>query len=201
VSEAVEEKPVETPSAVDVEGDHVALPEGKRFDGKLGCAITLVAGIACVGAAWAIMRVRSAAQLDAGAELAELVRQAESADGAESLRDAGCDHAAVIPMDALRNIAQHLENNRAANEKREATPIDFGTSRIAVVCGTAKPGAIDCAKVSTTFAGAIKNVVLPFIAIVETEKGPLCTAEYSGDPDALSDKKTFAIPPLFYTPE
>lgn len=185
-------------SAVDVEGAPVALPEGKRFDGKLGCLVTLVVGVACVVAAWGIMRVRSAANLDAAAEFAEVVRRAENADGADALRDAGCEQAAVVPMDALRGIAQRLEDDRAAKEKRTPNIIRLGTERVGVVCGSTKPlESLDCAKVGEVFAGAIKNVVLPFVVIVEQRGVAVCTQEYTGDPAAMKDKEPLDLPPLF----
>jgi len=192
------------PTAIDVEGEPVAKPEGKRFDGKLGCLITLIVGIACVALAWAIMRFRTSANLDAAAELAQVVMQAENADGTEAMRDAGCEHAAALPTDALRGIAQRLEDDRAAKEKREAKQINLGTTdRVAIVCGHDEPAkaGMTCAKAAQAFAASIKNVVLPIIVIVEAHGVASCTQEYTGDPEAMKDLEALAIPSLFSVPE
>lgn len=191
------------PTAIDVEGDAVAQPPGRRFDGRMGCLVTLVIGIACVAAAWAIMRFRSRAQLDAATEFAEIVRLAENADGAEAVRDAGCDQAAVLPMDTLRGIAQRLEDDRASKEKREPRPIALGADRVGVVCGAPSPrdAELTCAKVGVAFAGAIKNVVLPFVVVVEERGKTVCTQEYTGDPATTKDRPPLEIPPLFGIPE
>lgn len=191
-------------TAIDVEGDAVAMPEGKRFDGKLGCLVTLIVGVACVVLAWGIMRIRTAANLDAASELAEVVRRAESADGTEAMRDAGCEQAAALPTDALRGIAQRLEDHRAAKEKREPKQIDLGTTdRVAIVCGHDKPveAGMTCAKAAEAFASSIKNVVLPFIVVVEARGVASCTQEFAGDPSAMKDMQALAIPPLFSVPE
>lgn len=200
---AEETAPADKPTAIDVEGEAVTQPDGKRFDGRMGCLVTLVVGIACVALAWGIMRLRSRAQLDASAEFAEIVRLAENADGAEAVRDAGCDQAAVLPMDALRGIAQRLEDDRAAREKREPKPIALGADRVSVVCGAPSPrdAALTCGKVGAAFAGAIKNVVLPFVVVVEEKGKTVCTQEYAGDPTAMKDRDPLEIPPLFGIPE
>lgn len=184
--------------AVDVEGDAVAYPDGKRLDGKLGCLVTLVVGIACVAGAWVIMRVRSATQLDAAGQFASVIQQAENADGADALRDAGCDQAAVLPLEALRGIAQYLEDDRAAKEKREPKQIEVGAERMAVVCESSVLG---CAKAGEVFATSIKNVALPFVVVVEWKGKPTCTESYAGDPNATTPREALAIPPIFSAPE
>jgi hypothetical protein len=183
---------------VDVEGEVVARPEGKRIDGRMGCLVTLIVGVACVALAWGIMRFRSRAQLDASAEFAEIVRLAENADGTDALRDAGCDQAAVLPMDALRGIAQRLEDDRAAKEKRTPKSISLGTDRVGIICGAPHPRdpSLTCEKAGLAFAGAVKNVMLPFVVIVEEQGAAVCTQEYAG-PESMKDREPLEIPPLF----
>ena len=180
-----------------------ALPEGKRIDGRLGCAGIFVIGLLSMAAAWYIMKRKSAMQLDATVELAQLVQAAESADGTSALRTLGCKHAAVVPMEALGNIAQRLENARAEKEKREPTAIFLGTDRAAIVCATPNPAgaqpvaSIACKDVAVTFSGAVKNAALPFVVVVEKGDTVACTEEFSGDAEKMKPLEPLAIPPLF----
>jgi hypothetical protein len=177
-----------------------ALPEGKRIDGRLGCAAIFLLGLLSMVAAWYIMKRKSAMQLDATTELAQLARAAESADGTSALRALGCKHAAVVPMEALGNIAQRLENARAEKEKRDPDAIFLGTDRAAIVCAeSSAAGAppIACKDVAVAFSGAVKNAALPFVVVVEKGDTVACTEEFSGDAEKMKQIDALAIPPLF----
>jgi len=177
-----------------------ALPEGKRIDGRLGCAAIFVIGLLSMAAAWYIMKRKSAMQLDATTELAQLATAAESADGTPALRALGCNHAAVVPMEALGNIAQRLENARAEKEKREPKAIFLGTDRAAIICATssaARAQPIACKDVAVTFSGAVKNAALPFVVVVQKGDTVACTEEFAGDPEKMKPLEPLAIPPLF----
>jgi hypothetical protein len=182
------------------ESEPVALPEGKRVDGRVGCAVIFGIGLLSIGAAWYIMKRKAAMQLDATAELAQLVAAAESAEGTPALRSLGCSHAAVIPMETLGNIAQRLEDVRAQKEKREPEAIFLGTERAAIVCATGNTNAgapITCRDVALAFSGVVKNAALPFVVVVENGDKTACTEEFGGDADKMKPLDPLAIPPLF----
>jgi hypothetical protein len=182
--------------------DGESLPEAPpatgRIDGKLGCAIVFAIGLASMFGAFYIMRRKAATQLDAAAELAELVKAAEQAEGTGALRGLGCSRAAILPMESVGSVAQRLENARAEKEKREPKMVDVGTDRAAVVCAASGASAVPtCKDVAVAFAGAVKNAALPFVVVVEVGEKPSCTEEYGGDPEKMKPASTLDLPPIF----
>jgi hypothetical protein len=172
-------------------------PAGPRVDGKLGCLLTFLVGAATMALALVLLWRKAATQLDATTELAQIVSVAEQAEGTPALVAAGCERAAVFPIDSLQHIVQRLENARAKKENREPKDVRIGAYRSAVVCASSKKDGPSCKDVALAFRGGVKNAAVPFVTVVESHGGPTCIEAFDGDPDRMKAVTDVSVPAIF----
>lgn len=175
------------------------VPGGLRGSGRLGCLLTLVAGLVCVGIAYLILEHKAAGRLPALRELDQMRQEASSLPGVEKLREAGCAQAGVLDVPRARRLTQSLEDALAAKQRRYPQPVDLGTTRAVAVLCAARPDQDkipSCEQVERVYRQAMVPTQ-PFAVAVMINGDLHCGKDAYIDGKASTDAPQLRLPPLF----
>jgi hypothetical protein len=187
-----------SPPAVDDDVDDA--PPHRGIEGrKGGCLIaffgSMLLGGASIGLSWFILQARNTSVLAATSELADIMKHARTAKGADELRALGCDDAGVFELPALTTIAERLEEGRAKKEKRAPRKIDLGSDKSVVLCSMKRQASPTCEAVGKGYAEAAHPVAAFTVAITNLN-GDVCAENYAPDGARLGLAKSPNLPPL-----
>lgn len=164
-------------------------PGPPKKKGMSGCLLAVLIFSACavlgIGAIGFIIWREAGAMLGSMKDLAALMLEAQSAEGAAEVRDLGCTQALVIDTEKLEGILVDLEAEIAKKENRKPKPPDLAKDGSHLVqCQVQSGTGPTCDEVAKTFAKAArpKN---KFLVNVQSggsgSSGTSCSMSYEKD--------------------
>lgn len=182
-------------------------PEGvpqRRVSGPRSCALILVIGgvlgLGSIGLSKFLFDRRNASVLAAGQALGTQLDRAEAAPGAGAVRALGCDAAGALSPQALRELAQHLEDEEARKKRRPAQPVDLGTDETIVYCARKGQDAVPCADLARAYAAAEARPPGRFVVTSRTTYGEKCSERFDADGSSLGAAPSPNLPALVPPP-
>ena len=162
-------------------------PQPPKKSGMSGCLIAVLIFVACgvlgvVGIGFVIWR-EAGGLLGGMKDLAALMIEAQSAEGAEEVRDLGCTQALVIDTEKLEGILVTLEAEVAKKENRPAKPPDISKDGAYFVqCQVSSGTAPTCDQVAKTFAKAVSPKDKFLVSVQSNSGGSAnCSMAYQKD--------------------
>lgn len=155
----------------------------------VGCAV-----LAIGSAAFFIWR-EAGGLLGGMKDLAAIMIDAQSAEGAAEVRDLGCDEAMVVDTGKLEDVLTKLEAEIAKKENRKPKPVDFkAEGSHLVICKVNAGKAPTCDEVAKTFSKAASPRDKFLVSVSKGSGSENCSMAYTKDGAQIGKVKAPDIP-------